>query len=229
MRTWGSKLKHTHTHTDWHNAWAHPLAYLCRFQRHYTQTHSYIYERMHQLEMVNNELKSTHFKTTCQVSESTAIAADWFNKIWAKFSPAIAGSDAKKKKAGWGQCNANTPCLGLRKDSKWFCDTKGFRGFFQLWREMWWDVLGTHWGNRKTTKKEGKFQPAEFVNNLFGSVLDIFHSEENLRVAHTAEILRKSGMICDKGALTEFMLEEVQKSQTNFPIVYNISFGGTPT
>lgn len=92
----GIQIKtHTHTHTNWHNAWAHPLAYLCRFQRHYTQTHSYIYERMHQLEMVNNELKSTHFKTTCQVSESTAIAAYWFNKIWAKFSP---GTDAKKKK-----------------------------------------------------------------------------------------------------------------------------------
>lgn len=226
----GIQIK-THTHTDWHNAWAHPLAYLCRFQRHYTQTHSYIYERMHQLEMVNNELKSTHFKTTCQVSESTAIAADWFNKIWAKFSPATAGTDAKKKKAGWGQCNVNTPWLGLRKDSKWFCDTKGFRGFFQLWREMWWDVLGTRWGNRKPKKKEKK-ENSNQLNSLI-IYLPLFWTSSTQRKtsekAHTAEILRKSGMICDKGALTEFMLEEVQKSQTNFPIVYNISFGGTPT
>jgi len=39
------------------------------------------HKHKHQWEMVNNELKSTHFKTTCQVSESTPIAADWFNKL----------------------------------------------------------------------------------------------------------------------------------------------------
>lgn len=152
----GIQIKtHTHTHTPTDTMPGHILWLIFVDFRGTTHKRSYIYERMHQLEMVNNELKSTHFKTTCQVSESTAIAAYWFNKIWAKFSP---GTDAKKKKkkAGWGQCNVNTPCLGLRKDSKWFCDTKGFRGFFQLWREMWWDVLGTRWGNRKKKKKRRK-------------------------------------------------------------------------
>lgn len=83
-------------------------------------------------------------------------------------------------------------------------------------------------GNQKKKKKENSNQ----LNSLI-IYLPLFWTSSTQRKtsekAHTAEILRKSGMICDKGALTEFMLEEVQKSQTNFPIVYNISFGGTPT
>lgn len=44
---------------------------------------------------------------------------------------------------------------------------------------------------KQKKKKEGKFQPAEFVNNLFGSVLDIFHSEENLREGTRSRDLKK--------------------------------------
>lgn len=83
-------------------------------------------------------------------------------------------------------------------------------------------------GKQKKKKKENSNQ----LNSLI-IYLALFWTSSTQRKtsekAHAAEILRKSGMICDKGALTEFMLEEVQKSQTNFPIVYNISFGGTPT
>lgn len=81
----------------------------------------------------------------------------------------------------------------------------------------------------KQKKKEGKSNQLNSLRIYLALFWTSSIQRKTSEKAHTAEILRKSGMICDKGPLTELMLEEVQKSQTNFPIVYNISFGGTPT
>lgn len=53
--------------------------------------------------------KVSIWRRPAKFSESTAIAVDWFNKLWAKFSPDAAATDAKT-----GNRNVNTPRLRRR-------------------------------------------------------------------------------------------------------------------
>lgn len=157
-------------------------------------------------ELVNNEWKSTHFQLTCQVSESTATAADWFNKIWSKFSPDTAVTDAKK-----GQWNVNTPRLGWgghREPS----------GAAELKNTV---RLMCHITKKKRKEKKS---PSSWMQHWAVSLCsEHLPNPGNLSArTHTAKILKKRGVILWRLWDPHWLrFREVGK---NFPNLYNRGF-----